>query len=440
MKINIFGLGYVGCVSAVCLAQKGHEVTGIDIDPIKVEFINSGKSPVIEAGVEKALIASLAKGMIRACMNSVNKDDIGPADVSFVCVGTPSNENRSLNLDFVKKVVGEIGDYIKEFETYHVINIRSTVLPGTIEDVLIPIIQKRSGKKVGIDFGVCMNPEFLREGTAMHDYFNAPLTIIGEFDRQSGDAVSALYRNIEAPIYRTNIKVAEMLKYSCNAFHALKVSFANEIGNICKKLGIDSHEVMDLFCKDRILNLSPYYLKPGFAFGGSCLPKDIRALLYLAKMADVETPVLSSILPSNNIQIEIAFQMIKKKGMKKIGILGLSFKPGTDDLRESPMVDLIEKLIGKGYTVSIYDEEVSIAKLLGSNKKYIESVIPHISSLMKDSPEDVIKESEVIVFGNKSKDDKNLFHETKKEKHIIDLARVTSEPEKFGDFYGGICW
>jgi GDP-mannose 6-dehydrogenase len=440
VKINIFGLGYVGCVSAVCMASNGHDVTGIDIDPLKVKLINAGKSPVIEAGLEEALQASMAEDRIRATMNTTSPNQIGSADISFVCVGTPSNENSSLNLNFLQKIVGEIGDYIKKIETYHVINIRSTVLPGTIEEIVIPIIEERSGKKAGRDFGICMNPEFLREGTAMQDFSNPPFTIIGELDCKSGDIVSGVYSHIDAPLIRTNIKVAEMLKYSCNAFHALKVTFANEIGNICKRLEIDSHEVMDLFCKDTSLNLSAYYLKPGFAFGGSCLPKDLRALLYKAKMSDVETPVLSSILPSNKIQIEVAFNLIRKTGRKKIGVLGLSFKAGTDDLRESPMVDLIEKLIGKGYSVSIYDEEVSIAKIFGANKKYIETVIPHISSLMKTSPKAVIESSEVIVFGNKSKEDKKIFNKIKDSKYTIDLARINSDSEGFESHYEGICW
>jgi GDP-mannose 6-dehydrogenase len=440
MKINIFGLGYVGCVTAVSLARNGHDVLGIDIDPIKVELINKGRGPVIEPKLEEYLAAAFAEGKIRATTNNIDSKEIGSADISFVCVGTPSNENSSLNLNFIQKVVGEIGDYIKKLETYHVINIRSTVLPGTIEEVVIPIIEERSAKKVGTDFGICMNPEFLREGTAMHDFLNPPFTVIGEFDRKSGDVVSGIYQNIDAPIFRTDIKVAEMLKYSCNAFHALKVAFANEIGNICKRLKIDSHEVMDLFCKDSQLNLSPYYLKPGFAFGGSCLPKDLRALLYMAKMSDLETPVLNSILPSNKIQIEVAFNLIRKSGMKKIGILGLSFKAGTDDLRESPMVDLIEKLIGKGYSVSIYDEEVSIAKIFGANKKYIETVIPHISSLMKTSPKEVIENSEVIVLGNKSQEDKEILNKIKDSKYLIDLARINSDSEGFECHYEGICW
>jgi len=440
MKINIFGLGYVGCVTAVSLACKGHEVTGIDIDPLKVELINRGKGPIIEPKLEEYLATALAEGKIRATTNNIHAKEIGSAEVSFVCVGTPSNENRSLNLKFIRKVVGEIGDFIRDLDSYHVINVRSTVLPGTIEEVVIPLIEEHSGKKAGRDFGICMNPEFLREGTAIQDFLNPPFTVIGEFDRKSGDIVSRLYDNLEAPLFRTDIKVAEMLKYSCNAFHALKVSFANEIGNICKQLKIDSHEVMNLFCQDKQLNLSPYYLKPGFAFGGSCLPKDIRALLYKAKMLDVETPVLSSIIPSNKMQIEIAFNLIRKTKIKKVGVVGLSFKVGTDDLRESPMVKLIERLIGKGYSLTIYDEEVSIAKVFGANKKYIETVIPHISTLMSNNMEEVIENSDLIVFGNRNEIGKEILGKIKDNKYIIDFARINLNTKDYEGCYEGICW
>lgn len=440
MRINVFGLGYVGCVTAVSLARNGNDVLGVDIDPNKVNLINMGKGPVIEPGLEKELIKSLADGKIRATLNDIHSDFIEKADISFVCVGTPSNENSSLNLQYIKKVVGQIGDYMKNLSNYHVINIRSTVLPGTIQEVIIPIAEEHSQKKVGRDFGICMNPEFLREGTAMNDFLNPPFTVIGEYDNKSGSVVAELYKDINAQLVRTDIKVAEMLKYTCNAFHALKVTFANEIGNICKHLNIDSHSVMNLFCKDSHLNLSPYYLKPGFAFGGSCLPKDLRALLYKAKMSDVDMPVLNSILSSNKMQIDIAFNMIRKTEKKNIGVIGLSFKAGTDDLRESPMVDLVEKLIGKGYSISIYDEEVSIAKIFGANKKYIENVIPHISTLMETNLEKVIEKSEVIIFGNKRKENEEIIRKIGKDQFIIDLWRVKNNLKSIEGHYDGICW
>jgi len=435
MRINIFGMGYVGCVSAACLAGHGHTVVGIDIDELKVNIINSGKSPIIEPGLEKAIKTAVAEGNLRATRNELDK-----ADVSIVCVGTPSNGNGSLKFEYLKKVVEQIGDYLGRIDDYHVVNIRSTVLPGIVEKMLVPLIEKSSKKKAGIDFGVCMNPEFMREGTAMYDYVNPPLTMIGELDIRSGDVIAKLYENVNAPLIRKSIRVAEMLKYSCNAFHALKVSFANEIGNICKSLEIDSHEVMDVFCKDTKLNLSSYYLKPGFAFGGSCLPKDLRAILYKAKEMDIEVPLLKKILESNNNQIEVAFNLIRKTGKKKIGFLGLSFKPGTDDLRESPMVELIEKLLGKGYSLALYDKQVSMAKIFGSNKKYIESVIPHISTLMKSSAKEAVDQSEIVVFGNKSCEDKNILSRINGDKLVIDLARVTQNFKKMDGHYEGICW
>src|SRR5262249_186187 len=304
-------------------------------------------------------------------------DHISPADVSMICVGTPSNGNGSLHLDYILKVTEQIGNYLRNIDFYHVVVIRSTVLPGTVSDTIIPLLEERSKKMAGRDFGVCMNPEFMREGTSVADFQRPIFTLIGGLDKTSGSVVEEFYNNIKAPVIRTKIKVAEMTKYACNTFHALKVTFANEIGNICKRLDIDSHEVMKIFCMDRELNISPYYFKPGFAFGGSCLPKDIRAILYRANQLDLESPLLRSIMISNDKQIDIAFDLIRKTGKNKVGVLGLSFKPGTDDLRESPIVNLIERLIGKGYTVKIYDKEVAFAKIFGANKKYIENAIQH---------------------------------------------------------------
>lgn len=435
MKVNIFGMGYVGCVSAACLAQNGHTVTGIDIDETKVRILNDGRSPIVEPGLDDLIRKCATNGMLKATL-----DEIPPADVFMVCVGTPSNENGSLNLTYLKNVVRQIGGFLRDHDNYTVVNIRSTVLPGTIDEIVIPILENESGKQAGTDFGVCMNPEFLREGSALQDYYDPPFTMIGELDAQSGETVAELYKNVDAELIRSEIRVAEMVKYSCNAFHAVKVTFANEVGNICKKFGIDSHAVMDIFCKDDRLNLSPYYLKPGFSFGGSCLPKDLRALLHTAKTVDLDTPLLSSVLPSNEHQIEVAFNMIRKTKKKRIGVLGLSFKAGTDDLRESPMVELIEKLIGKGYSLNIYDKEVSMARIFGSNKRYIESVIPHISSLMRETPEDVIENSDVIVFGNKFADHDSLLAQINGEKHVIDLVKVSADKAMLNGQYDGICW
>jgi GDP-mannose 6-dehydrogenase len=428
-------MGYVGCVSAACLANDGHVVTGIEVDGLKVKMINDGKSPIIEPGLQEAIEQAIHSRRLRATVN-----DAGPAEISIVCVGTPSNENGSLQLDYIKRVARQIGRYVRQVDTYHVVNIRSTVLPGTIEAIVIPLIEEHSQKSAGVHFGICMNPEFMREGASIHDFHNPPFTLIGELDEQSGGVVAKMYEGLEAPLLRSSIRVAEMIKYACNSFHALKVSFANEIGNLCKRLNLDSHEVMDIFCKDQKLNLSPYYLKPGFAFGGSCLPKDLRALLYKARELDLELPILSSILKSNANQIDAAYDMVKKTGMRNVGILGLSFKPGTDDLRESPMVEFIEKLLGKGYRLSLYDREVSLARVFGSNKKYIESIIPHISSLMKDSAAEVVDNSQVIIFGKKCKEYEDLASRIAHDKFIIDLARIASNQQERNGRYAGICW
>lgn len=434
MKINVFGLGYVGCVTAACLAEFGNSVTGLDIDKNKVDIINSRMSPIIEDGLGELIDSVVSKKSLRAAF-----DEIPDAEVSIVCVGTPSNSNGSLRLDYVKRVSEQIGNFLRSYDGYHVVNIRSTILPGTVEEIIIPILEENSLKKAGVHFGVCMNPEFMREGTSIYDFYNPPFTVIGAIDEKSATVIDKLYTKVKAPSFITEIKVAEMVKYACNSFHALKVTFANEIGNICKAMSIDSHSVMDIFCSDVKLNISKYYLKPGFAFGGSCLPKDLKAILYKAKMLDVESMLLSAILPSNRNQIQAAFNMIKETGKRKIGMLGLSFKEGTDDLRESPNVELVEMLIGKGYEVSIFDKEVNLARLFGSNKEYIENVIPHISTVMKDNLEEVVNSSDVIVIGKNGNEFKNYVTKTKN-KTIIDLVRITSENLDGRAHYEGLCW
>lgn len=437
MNINIFGLGYVGCVSAACLAKNNHKVTGIDVDPVKVQIINQGKSPIVEEGLDELINKTVSSGFLKA-----TNTEIPDADISIICVGTPSNDNGSLDLRYIKQVACDIGKYLKGLNHYHVVVNRSTILPGSIENIVIPILEKESGKKLGEDFGVCMNPEFMREGTSIYDYYNPPFTLIGSNDEKSAKLVAQLYENIEAPLYFTNIKVAEMVKYASNTFHALKVTFANEIGNICKKLQIDSHEVMDIFSKDNKLNISNYYLKPGFSFGGSCLPKDLRAITYKARELDLDTPLLNSLMMSNKQQVENAFNLISKLDKKNIGFAGLSFKAGTDDLRESPIVELIEKLIGKGFNVSIFDREVSLAKLFGSNKRYIETVIPHVSSLMKNSIDEMIKDSEIIVIGKKEVAYKEpLLNAIKSDDiYLFDLVRLFNKNEIPKERYEGICW
>lgn len=435
MRINIFGLGYVGCVSAACLAKRKHNICGIDIDQVKVDIINSGKSPIVEDGLDELISETVTSSNLKAMISG----QIPEADISIICVGTPSNENGSLDLKYLVKVAEQIGEFLAQTKSYHLIVNRSTVLPGTIEDILIPTLESFSGKKAGEDFGVCMNPEFMREGSSIYDYNNPPLTLIGELDKKSGDTLEKIYTDIDAPLYRSNIKVAEMLKYSSNTFHALKVTFANEIGNICKKVGIDSHDVMEIFTKDTKLNVSSYYLKPGFSFGGSCLPKDLRAITYKAKELDLDLPLLNSLMVSNKQQVENAFNIIAKSGKKNIGVLGLSFKAGTDDLRESPIVELIEKLIGKGYNLKIFDEEVSMAKIFGSNKKYIETVIPHISSLISNSINDVIDKSDLVIIGKKEISYMNALTENDSV-YVFDLVKLFSQNKQPKENYEGICW
>jgi GDP-mannose 6-dehydrogenase len=436
VRINIYGLGYVGSVSAACLAAAGHDILGIDVDQVKVDSINQGVSAVVEPGLTDLIRAGVTAGKLRATTDAIDE-----SDVSMVCVGTPSNENGSLCLDHVASAAEDIGAFLRARQSYHVVIIRSTVLPGTVEGFVIPILERHSGKKAGTDFGVCMNPEFLREGTSLKDFEAPPFTIIGELDARSGDVVSQLYAGLSAPLIRTRIAVAEMVKYTGNAYHALKITFANEIGNICKRLGLDGKEVMEIFCRDEKLNVSAAYLQPGFAFGGSCLPKDLRALLYKAKEVDFEPAVLRSILTSNVDQINQAYRLVQKTGRKKVAVLGLSFKPGTDDLRESPTAELIETMIGKGYRVSIYDREVSLARLYGSNKAYIEQTIPHISCLMKQSIESALEGAEVIVVAKRSPEFQEAIERLGNGAYVVDLANVRPQlsPEK-GRRYEGICW
>ncbi|MFQ5786368.1 MAG: nucleotide sugar dehydrogenase [Thermodesulfobacteriota bacterium] len=439
MKVAVFGLGYVGCVSGACLAELGHDVIGVDVNPIKVEMINSGKAPMIEKRLSEFMDKVTRTGKFVA--TSDWEKAVSKTDISLVCVGTPSEGNGSISLDVVRRVSEQIGKALKNKRNYYVVAMRSTVLPGTVEGEVIPILEKYSQKSAGKDFGICMVPEFLREGSSVDDFFHPPKSVIGELDIQSGEAVVEIFKRIEAPIVRTRIKIAEMLKYADNSFHALKVSFANEIGNICKELACDSHEVMKIFCMDYKLNLSPYYLKPGFAFGGSCLPKDIRAITYKSKMLDVDTPVLNAILESNKKQIaKVVRKILSYKGCS-LGFLGLSFKHGTDDLRESPIVEVIETMIGKGFSVKIYDEYVSIAKLVGSNKEYIEKEIPHISSLICSSAKELVKKSDIIIVCNYSAEFKEVVNTEVGENHVvIDLVRIVQEPTTIKGTYDGVCW
>ncbi|MGI8922449.1 MAG: nucleotide sugar dehydrogenase [Fimbriimonadales bacterium] len=437
MRISVFGLGYVGAVSAGCLADEGHEVIGVDPAKVKVDLINAGQTPIIERDIGDIIATAVRDGRLRAT------DDIADAvinsEISLICVGTPSHVNGSLDLRYVERVCEEIGGAIANKGDFHVVVARSTMLPGSMRAVVIPTLESACGKKAGVDFGVCNNPEFLREGTAVYDYANPPKTVIGEIDDRSGDVLHSLYQHLNAPMIRTDLETAEMVKYTDNTWHALKVAFANEIGNICKELTIDGHKVMNIFCQDTKLNLSPYYMKPGFAFGGSCLPKDVRALGYKARTLDLDLPVISSIIPSNQRQIDKGIKMITEKPSKKVGVLGFSFKAGTDDLRESPIVTVIEHLIGKGYEVSIYDKHVQIAKLTGANRDYILNIIPHISRLMKSSVEEVLDCADTIVIGTKETEFESVPGRLREGQVIVDLVRISDDASEKGR-YDGICW
>ncbi len=438
MRVSVFGLGYVGCVSAASFAGDGHEVVGVDVNPTKVAAINEGRSPIVEKGLDDLIRDMVARGALRATTSAA--EAIAASDVSLLCVGTPSRRNGSLDLTYLTRVCEEIGAALKGKDEYHVVVVRSTVLPGTAYNVVIPTLELHSGKKHGEGFGVAMNPEFLREGTALHDFRQPPLTLIGLDHAADAASTIGLYEKVEAPLVNTSIRTAEMIKYASNTWHALKVCFTNEIGNLCKRLDIDSHEVMDIFCQDTKLNLGSYYMKPGFAFGGSCLPKDVRALQYRAKEVDLELPVIQSILGSNERQIRHAFDLITETGRRRIGLLGFSFKAGTDDLRESPIVILAEQLLGKGYSLCIYDRNVSLARLVGANKEYIEHQIPHLSSLLCDTIDEVIQNSDVIVVGNHAPEFGEALTRTRPDQVVIDLVRIKTDLSRVPARYEGICW
>ena len=425
-------------MTGAAFASEGHDVIGVDANPDKVALVNAGKSPVVEPGLDELLGKAVADGTFRATMDV--KEAVQNTDVSLICVGTPSQRNGSLNLDYLERVAGQIGEAMAGTNHYHVVIVRSTVLPGTTHKVVIPALERASGKKYGEGFGVAVNPEFLREGTAIKDFHRPPLTLVGHNHAMDATQTIGLYASVDAPLVDTTIRTAEMVKYTSNVWHALKVCFANEIGNLCKRMDVDSFELMDIFCSDTKLNISPYYLKPGFAFGGSCLPKDVRAMQYRAKELDLDVPVLNSILPSNRLQVEHAFDEVLETGRKRVGLLGFSFKAGTDDLRESPMVSLAEMLIGKGVCLKIYDRNVSIARLVGANKQYIEEQIQHLSSLMVGSIDELIEQSEVIVVGNQSPEFVEALSKVRDDQIVIDLVKLPLSDSDIPKGYRGLCW
>ena len=437
MRVSVFGLGYVGTVSAGCLASDGHKVIGVDPVHPKADLINKGRSPIVEAEISEIISSTVNAGRLRATDDSAHT--IRETELSFVCVGTPSQANGNLDLRYILRICEQIGEALKSKTARHTVVLRSTILPGTMRKIVIPTLEELSGKKAGVDFGVCNNPEFLREGSAVKDFRCPPKTVIGELDQASGDILETLYEKLEAPLIRTNLEAAEMVKYVDNSWHALKIGFANEIGNLCKSLDLDAHQVMKIFCQDRKLNISPAYLVPGFAFGGSCLPKDLRALSYQAKMHDLHLPILTSILPSNEMQIARGLQLITGKGHTRVGILGFSFKAGTDDLRESPLIEIIERLLGKGYDLRIYDKNVSVASLLGANRDFILNRIPHISKLMVGDIDTVLNHAQTVVVGNKDPDFDKIPAKLRDGQVLIDFVRII-EGKSINGNYEGICW
>ncbi len=436
MKISIFGLGYVGCVSLGCLARNGHNVIGVDVSETKVKQINSGLATIIEKDIDHIIREEHNKCRISATTDYSKA--ILETEISIVAVGTPSSATGHLNLEYIFKVAENFGRILRAKDQFHVIAIRSTVLPGTSAK-FADIIEEYSGKKRNVDFAMVSNPEFLREGTAVHDYYHPPLTLIGSESPEAAEKVASLYRQLPAEVVITDVKVAEVMKYVNNTFHALKVSFGNEIGNICSALKIDSHKVMEIFCKDKELNISPYYFKPGFAYGGSCLPKDLKGLQTLAHDHYVKTPLIESIDKTNELQISRAVEIIQQTKKRKLGFLGLSFKAGTDDLRNSPAVALIETLLGKGYEIAIYDKNVHLSNLTGTNKEYIDTHIPHLSKLMKSQIGELMQESEIIIVNNKEKEYIDILTNVEWSHPIIDMVRLPQEIREKKN-YKGINW
>lgn len=437
MRVSIHGLGYVGSVSLGCFAQNGHDVIGVDINPAKVDLINRGESPIVEKDLGRIIRDQRRKGRVRATLSG--EEAVIGSEVSFICVGTPSTKEGHLDLEGIFGVSRRIGEAIAKKRTPHVVVIRSTVLPGTNEKVT-DLIARLSGKTPGRDFSVVSNPEFLREGTAVHDFLNPPFTLIGASDSLGRDRVTKVYRRIKAPIVHSETKVAEFIKYVNNSFHALKICFANEVGNVCKALGIDSHELMEIFCRDTKLNISPSYLKPGFAYGGSCLPKDLRALCAIAHDHYLKCPVLENIEASNETQKNRVLEMILEFGKRRIGFLGLSFKEGTDDVRSSPIVDVLEKLLGKGFDVKIYDESVNISRLVGKNRDFLLQRIPFIVRFLADDPAEVMAHAEVVVVVNKEPAFKRLLEKAGPSKIILDLVNYEFRGRKSRAGYRGVSW
>lgn len=436
-SISLFGLGYVGSVSAACFAHMGHKVTGVDVSRTKVEMLDSGRSPIIEARMEELVSSANKSCRLHATTDSVAA--VLASDLSFVCVGTPSLRSGKLDLSHVEKVSREIGTALKQKKSFHTVVLRSTVLPGTTETLMIPAIEEASGKKCGVDFSVCYNPEFMREGSAVADFLQPPYTIFGSRNPEHLAPLRELYKDVPGTVFETTIRVAEMVKYVSNLYHAVKVGFANEVGTLCKHLDVESDQVTKIFMSDTKLNISSAYLAPGFAFGGSCLPKDLRAITHRAKELDLDLPMLESLMPSNAQHIDRGVEAVLRTGKRKIAMLGLSFKAGTDDLRESPQVQLIKRLLGEGCQIKIWDRDVSLARLAGANRQYIEEVIPHIGSLLSADMPEVVRGAEVVIVGTKV-EKQELAALLQPAQAVIDLVNLDPARRPHAGSYEGICW
>jgi GDP-mannose 6-dehydrogenase len=437
--ISVFGLGYVGTVTAACLAHRGNKVIGVDLSLNKVSAVNLGTSPVVEPQLNEMIAESNRAGRLHATSSA--EEAVLNSDISFLCVGTPSLRNGKLDLGNIEPVCRGVGEILKSKPSFHMVVLRSTALPGTAETMVVPALEKASGKRLGEHFGVCVNPEFMREGTAVTDFLEPAVTVIGASDKAHSAIVRDLYRWVPGRVFETSFRSAEMLKYVCNAWHAVKVSFANEIGTLARTLEIDAESLIEIFASDTKLNISATYLKPGFAFGGSCLPKDVRALNYQAKELDLRLPLIESIMPSNEEHLERAVDLVLQTGKRKIGVLGLSFKAATDDLRESPQVQLVKRLLGEGREIQIWDDNVSLGRLIGSNRDYIERVIPHIGFLLKPDLEEVLQHAEVVVIGTRGLDPHVLQRHIRADHELIDLVNLEkSHRVKSCAPYKGICW
>ncbi len=438
MKISIFGLGYVGAVSLACLARDGHEVIGVDVDQTKLDLIIGGNTPVVEEGMVDLMQRVVASGLVSVTQDAPKA--VADSDISLVCVGTPSAANGSQDQSAMLRLAQQVGEAIRDKMDPHVFVFRSTLVPGTVEDVIRPIIEAASGKREGVDFFCCFQPEFLREGSSIRDYDKPPFTIVGSNHDYPVDRLRSLFGHLPCEFYRTSVRSAEMVKYCCNNFHALKITFANESARLCEALGVDPFEVMGLVCQDTHLNISKAYLKPGYAFGGSCLPKDLRATLYLGKQRDIDLPMHAGILASNKVHVEHAIQKVLATGSRKVGFIGLSFKTGTDDLRESPMVTLAEQLVGKGVQLRVYDPEVHLSRLLGANRRYIQQHVPHLGDLMREDLSEVLAECDGLVVGLATKEIFAALEQQVTEKHyLLDLVGLPDSVALRGHIEG-LCW